>query len=50
MRGVPKLLKYVKMSGRQLRVRFTKNISLSEKIKKTLKGEISLGSFGIAVR
>lgn len=34
---VPKLLKYVKIKGRQLRVRFMKGISLSEKIKKVWK-------------
>ena len=50
---VPKLLKHVKMNGRQLRVRFTKGISLSGKIKNTEKKifpEISLGSFRTAFR
>lgn len=35
---VPKLLRYVKVNGRQLRVRFTKGFSLSGKIKNTKKG------------
>lgn len=38
--GVPKLLRYVKENGGQLRVRFTKGISLSGKTKKHWKKDL----------